>query len=115
VPQDINSGSSTKSAPVGSESPKVDNPSSPQADNTVQKPSKPPGPKDAQGSPATGGSMPSPIGAASGHNTVGASSGLEPAESPEASPPSPRSYGLRSAGGYQTGEGLSVPQSKKLL
>jgi hypothetical protein len=115
VPEDINSGSSAKSALVGSESPKVDKPSIPQADKTAPKPSKPPGPKDVQGSPGTGGAMPSPIGAASDHNTVGASSGPEPAESPEASPLSPRSYGLRSAGGYQTSEGLSVPQSKKSL
>jgi hypothetical protein len=34
---------------------------------------------------------------------------------PKASPLSPRSYGLGSAGRYQAGEGSSVPQSRKKL
>jgi hypothetical protein len=107
--------SSAKSAPVGGESLKVDKPPSPQADKTALEPLKPPSPKDARGSPSTGGAPPSPTHVVSGHNPVGASSGPEPAESPEASPPSPRSYGLGFAGGYEIGEDSSVTQSQKPL
>jgi hypothetical protein len=42
------------------------------------------------------------------------SSGLKPAKSPEASPLSPWSYGLRAAGEYQHSEVSSVPQSEEL-
>jgi hypothetical protein len=66
-----------------------------------------------QGSPGTGGAPPSPTHAALGHNPVGASSGTKPVESPKASPPIPRSYGIGYAGGHQTGEGSSVPQYEK--
>jgi hypothetical protein len=109
VPWDINPDSSAKSALVDSESPKVDKLLSPQAEKIVPEPSNAPSPKDAQGSPSTGGAPSCPTHATSGHNPIGASSGLELAESPEASPPSPQSYGLGSAVGHQTGEGSSVP------
>jgi hypothetical protein len=99
VPQDINPDSSAKSAPVGSKSPNVDKPPSPLAEKSVPKSSKPPDPKDAQGSPGAGGALPSPTRAASGQNLMGTSSGPEPAKSPEASPPGPRSYGLKATGG----------------
>jgi hypothetical protein len=81
----------------------------------MPEPSNPPSPKDVQGSPSTGGTLPSPSRATSGHNLAGASSGIELAVSPKASPPSPWSYGLESTGGHQTGEGSSVPQSEKPL
>jgi hypothetical protein len=99
---------SAKSAPVGGESAKVDKLPNPQAEKTVLEPQKPPWQKDARGSPGTGGALLSPT-----HNPVGTSSNLQPAESPEVSPPSPQSYGLGSTGGYRLGEGSSVPQSKK--
>jgi hypothetical protein len=82
---------------------------SPQAEKIVPEPSNAPSPKDAQGSPGTGGAPSCSTRATSGHNPTGASSGLELAESPKASPPSPQSYGLGSAVGHQTGEGSSVP------
>jgi hypothetical protein len=113
VPWDINPDSSGKSALVSGESRKVDKPPSPQAEKIVPEPSKPPSPKDVQGSPVTRGAPPSPTRATSGHYSAGASSGPEPAESPKASPPGPRSYGLRSTIGHQTGNGSSVPRSEK--
>jgi hypothetical protein len=113
VPQDINPNSFVMSAPVIGESPKVAKPSSPQGEKTVPKPLKPPCPKDARGSLGTSGAPPSPTHATSSDKPVGTSSNPKLAESLEASPPSPRSYGLGSAGGYQPGEGSSVPQSKK--
>jgi hypothetical protein len=115
VTQDIKPDSSAKSAPIGSESPKVDKPPSPPAEKTAPEPPKPPSPKDTQGSPGVGGAPPSPTHAASGQNPTGTSSGLESSKSPEASSPSPWSYGLRAAGGYQHGEGSSVPQSEEPL
>jgi hypothetical protein len=113
VPRDINLDSSAKSSTVGGESPKVDKPRSPQAEKTALEPLRPPSPKDVQHSSHTGGALPSATHAASGHNPTCASTGLEPTESPEAYPPRHQSYGLRSADGHQTGEGSSVPQSKK--
>jgi hypothetical protein len=74
---------------------------------------KPPSPRGAQGSPSTGGAPSSLICAASGHNPAATSSDPEPDEFPEATPSSPRSYELRVVGGYQPGEGSSVPQSEK--
>jgi hypothetical protein len=110
VLQDINPNSSAKSASVDSESPKVDKPLSPPAEKTALEPPKPPSPKDAQGSLGAGGAPPSSARATSGQNPTGSPSGSEPAKSSEASPPSPWSYGLGAAGGYQHGGGSSVPQ-----
>jgi hypothetical protein len=110
VPQDINPDSSAKSALVDNESPKVDKPPSPQTEKTMP---ESPSPKSARGSPGNGGAPSSPSRATSCHNPVGTSSGSEPDEFPEASPPSSRSYGLETAHGYQPGEGSSVPQSEK--
>jgi hypothetical protein len=45
VPQDIDSASPAKNIPIGSKSPKVDNPSSPQTDKTTTESSKPLSPK----------------------------------------------------------------------
>jgi hypothetical protein len=90
----------------------VDKPLSPQAERTTPEPMKPSSTKDARGSPSDGGAPTSPTCAASGQNSTGTSSGSEPAESPEASPPSSRSYGLGATGGYQHGERSSVPQSE---
>jgi hypothetical protein len=44
---------------------------------------------------------------------MGASSGLEPTESPEASPLGPWSYGLGATGGYQPSEGSFAPQPEE--
>jgi hypothetical protein len=99
VPQDVNPDSSPKSAPVGSKSPKVDKPLIPQTMKTTPKSLKLPSPKSARGSPGTGGAPSSPTRGTSGHNLMGTSSGPEPDKFPEASPPSPWSYGLEAAGG----------------
>jgi hypothetical protein len=88
----------------------VGKPPSPQNEKTLPESLKPPSPKSAQGSPSTGGAPSSLTRATLGHNPAGTSLDLEPDEFPEASPPSPRSYGLGVACGYQPSEGLSVPQ-----
>jgi hypothetical protein len=71
---------------------------------------KPSSPKDARVSPGAGGSLTSPSHAASGEDPTDTSSRLKLPEFPRASPPSPQSYGLGVAGGYQHGEGSFVPQ-----
>jgi hypothetical protein len=113
MPQDINPDSSTKGTPASVESPKEDKPMNPHAKKTMLESPKPPSPRGTQGSPSASGAPSSPTQAASGSNLMGASSAPEPTESPKASPPSPRSYGLGVTGGYQPGEGSSAPQSKR--
>jgi hypothetical protein len=83
VPRDINPISFAKNATTGGESQKVDKPRRPQAEKTAPDNLKPPSPKDMQHSSHTGGALPSPTCAASGHNPTGASTGPEPAESPK--------------------------------
>jgi hypothetical protein len=114
VPQDINSDPSTKSAPVGGESPKVDKPLCPQTERTAPDPPKPSSPKSVRGSLDVGGALASPTHATSGQIPVGTSSVSEPTESPRASPPSPRSHGLGAASGSQHGEGSSAPQPEEV-
>jgi hypothetical protein len=99
VPQDINPDSTTKGAPVGGESPKVDKPPSPQAEKYVAEPPKPSIPKGAQNPAGAEGAPTSPTHAALSHYAAGTSPWSEPAVFPEASPPSPQSYGLRATGG----------------
>jgi hypothetical protein len=111
--QDINLDSSSKSAPVGGESPKVEKPLSAHVEKTVSESLKPPSPKDTQRSPSVGGAPSFPTHAASDPNPAGTSSGSEPAKSPEDPPPSPRSYGLRVVGWYQPGKGSSAPRPEK--
>jgi hypothetical protein len=83
VPQDINPDSSTKSAPVGSVSPKVNKLPTPNTEKTAPESPKPPSPGGTQGSTCACGALPSlPIQAASSPNPTGASSGSEPTESP---------------------------------
>jgi hypothetical protein len=57
VPQDINQDSFTKSTPAGGESPKVEKPSSPQAERTTPDSLKPSRPKGVQGSPGASGTL----------------------------------------------------------
>jgi hypothetical protein len=99
VPQDINPDSTTKGAPVGGESPKVDKPPSPQAEKYAVEPPKPSNPKGAQNPASVEGAPTSPTHAASSHDAAGTSPWSELAMFPEASPPSPQSYGLRATGG----------------
>jgi hypothetical protein len=91
----------------------VNKPTSPQAERTTPDSPKPSSPKGAHGSPGAGSAPTSLTHAALGQDPARTSSGLEPVESPRASPPSPQSYGLGAASGSQHGEGSSVPQSEK--
>jgi hypothetical protein len=94
VPEDINPAPSTKSVPVGSESPKADKPPSPQADTTTPEPLKPPSATGAQSPIGADGTLTSPIHMASGQDAANNSPKPESTEWPEMPPPSPRSYGL---------------------
>jgi hypothetical protein len=109
VPQDINLDSAVKSNPVGGESPKVDKPPSPQAEKSASEPSKPPSPKGVQNPTGAESALISLTHATSSHDAASTSPRLEPAEFPEAPPPSPQSDGLGATGGPRPGEGLSVP------
>jgi hypothetical protein len=115
VPQDINLDSSTKNVSVGGKSPKANKPLTPNTKETAPKSLKPPSPGGAHSSPGTGGAPSLSAWAASSLGPVGAFYDPELAESPKTFPKSPRSYWLGAAGGYQPGEGWSVPQSKKQL
>jgi hypothetical protein len=107
--------SSTKSAPVCGESPKAAKPPNPNVGETTQESSKPMSPDGAQNSLSAGGALTSPNRVTPSSNPVGTSSGPEPTESHRTSPTSPRSYGLGAAGGYNLGEGSSVPWLEKPL
>jgi hypothetical protein len=113
VPQDINPNPSTNSASVGDESPKETKPPTPNAEETVQEPSKPPSLDGARNSSGAGGALTLPTRAAPSANPAGTSSGPEPTESSRTSPMSPLSYGLGAIGGYHHGEGSSMPLPEK--
>jgi hypothetical protein len=113
VPRDINPASAAKTAPIGVESLKVDKPLSPQAKKSVLEPLKLPSPKGEQSPTSDKGALASPTHAASSHDAAGTSPRSKPAKFPEASPPSPQSYGLGATGGPQPGKGSSMAQSKK--
>jgi hypothetical protein len=85
-----------KSASADGESPKVNKPTSPQAKRTTPDSPKPSSPKGAHGSPGAGSAPTSLTHAAPGQDLARTSSGLEPAESPRASPQalSPMDSGL---------------------
>jgi hypothetical protein len=92
----------------------VDRPPSPQVERTTLDSLKPSSPKGAQRSPGAGGTLISPTCATPSEDPAGASSALEPIESPRAPPPSPRSHGLGVVGGSQHGEGSSTPQPEEV-
>jgi hypothetical protein len=104
---------STKSAPVGGESPKANKPLTPNTKETAPESLKPPSHGGTHSSPGTGGAPPLSTRATSSPVHAGTSSGPEPTESPKTFPLSPRSYGLQATGGYQRGEGSSMPRPKK--
>jgi hypothetical protein len=86
-------------APVSGESPKGDKPPSPQDENLTLGPPKPPSPKGAQSPAGVEDAPTSPTHAASSHDATSTSPRPEPSKFPEASLPSPRSYGLGAPGG----------------
>jgi hypothetical protein len=112
VPQDINLDSSSKSASVSSESPKVNKPLSPYTKKTAQESPKPSSPCSMQSSPGAGGAPSLPTHVASSPNPAGASSSPKPIKSPRTYPVSPGSYGLGAVSGYHPGEGSSGSQSE---
>jgi hypothetical protein len=99
VPWDINQDSAAKSTPIGDESPKVDNPLSPQDGKTTPDSSKPSSPKGVQGSLGAGGALTSPTHGASDQDPVDTSSVPGPNESPRMSSPTPQSHRLGAIGG----------------
>jgi hypothetical protein len=115
VPSDINPDSSTKSALVGGESPKVTKPPTLNAEETVHESLKASNLDDAQDSSGAYKASSLPTRAAPSSNPMGASSGPGPPESPKISPMRPRSYGLGTAGGYHPREDLLPPWPKKPL
>jgi hypothetical protein len=99
--KDINLDSSTKSAPVGGESPKAIKPPTLSTKETAPELLKPPSPSGAHSFPSAGGAPSSSTRAASSPDPAGASSSPMPAESPKTFLESPRSYGLEAAGGTE--------------
>jgi hypothetical protein len=115
VPHDINLDSSTKSASIGGESPKVNEPPTPNIKETASESLKPLSPGGAHSSLGAGGALSLSAQAALSPNLAGASSGPEPVESSKKFPKSPQSYGLGATSGYQPGEGSSMPRPEKQL
>jgi hypothetical protein len=113
VPRDINLDSSIKSVPMSGESPKADNPLTPNTEKSMLGSSKPPSLGGAQTPPSTGGAPSSFDQASPSSSPVGASSSSKPTESPKTSPPSPQSHGLRSAGEYPLGGNSFIPHLEK--
>jgi hypothetical protein len=94
------------------ESQKVDKAPSPQAEKSTSEPLKPPSPKGVP-NPASAESAPtSPTHAALSHDAASTSPILEPAEFPEAPPPSTQLYGLEATGGLWPNERSSMPKSR---
>jgi hypothetical protein len=113
VPQDIHSTSHAKKTAVESEYPKVDKSSSPLTGKSTSKMLKPPDPEDTK-EPASAKSVPTtPSDAILGRGAAHQFPRPEPTEHHEASPRSPKSFGLRAPGGRQPIEGSSVPRSEE--
>jgi hypothetical protein len=70
------------SAPVSGESPKVDEPPSPQTENLTPEPPKPPSPKGAQSPAGVEGALTSPTRATSNCDVASNSPRLEPTKFP---------------------------------
>jgi hypothetical protein len=105
--------SHAKKAPVERESPRVEKPPSPSAGKSTSEASKPVGPKENE-DPAGAKDVPtSPSNASLGRDIAHPFLGPEPSEHPEASPQSPKSFGLRAPSGCQPSEGSYVPGSGK--
>jgi hypothetical protein len=88
----------------------VDKPLSPSIGKTFSKTSKHPCPKHTNASTGAAGIPTSPSVADSGHDAANQSPRLDLTAHQEASPQSPKSFGLGAHGGPQTGEGSSVPR-----
>jgi hypothetical protein len=113
VPQDIPSASLVRDIPPERESPKVDKPPSPPAGKT---PLKMPNPPSAEGTRVPTGGTSNPIFPPVGDSQRDAthqSPRPDPAKHQDASPTSPKSFGLGVHGGQQSGEGPSTPKSGK--
>jgi hypothetical protein len=89
----------------------VDKPLSLLAEKSTLETSKPSSPESAQGPTSAEGTLTSPYCANLSHNTTNISPRPEPTEIPEASPPSPRFYGLEASSGLYTCKGSSVHSS----
>jgi hypothetical protein len=109
VPQDIPSAFLARDIHPKGESPKVDKLPSPSAKKTLPKTPNPLGSKDtgAMSTPT------SPLAGDSRRDAAHQSPRLDPAMHQDASPASPKSFGLGAHGGPQSGEGSSVPRLEK--
>jgi hypothetical protein len=113
VPQDIHSTSHAKNIPTIGESQKVDKPLSPSVKKSTPEILKPPCPGNAKGSTGAKGAPPSPSAADSRRDAAHDLPWPNLTEHSGASSQNSQSYGLRSPGGCQPGEGPSVPRSRK--
>jgi hypothetical protein len=113
VPQYTHPASHAKKNPVQSESPRVDKPVSPSARKSTMETSKPPVPEDTEDPIGAKGTLSCPSNASMGHDAAPQFPCPKPTEHPKASPENPESFGLGAPGGRQSGEGSSVPRSKK--
>jgi hypothetical protein len=99
VTQDIHSASHAKNLVPKSESPKVDKPPSPSTGKTFLEMSKPLGPEDTNASAGAASNLTSRSTADLGHDATHQSPRPDPTEHQEASPQSPKSFGLGAHGG----------------
>jgi hypothetical protein len=75
--------------------------------------SRPPGPEDIEDLAGAKGIPTFPSDASWGCDAAHLFPRPEPTEHPEASPESPKSFGLGAPGGHQPGEGSSMPRFEK--
>jgi hypothetical protein len=113
VPQDIPSASPAKNISPDSESPQVDKPLSPSARKTLQGTLNHPGSEDINVPTGVVSILTSPSAADWRRDAAHQSPWPDPAMHQDASPVSPKSFGLEAHGGPQPGEGSSVPRLEK--
>jgi hypothetical protein len=113
VPHDIPSASPAKNIPLESKSLKVDKPPSPSARKTLPETPNPPGLEGINLPIAATSTLTSESATDSRRDATHQSPKPNPTRHQEASPLSPKSFGLEAHGGPQPGEGSSVPMPEK--
>jgi hypothetical protein len=113
VPQDIHSASHAKNLPPETESPKVDKPPSPSAGKTFPEMPNPLGPEYTNVLAGATSNPTSPFVTDLRRDTIYQSTRPDLTERQEASPLSPKSFGLGACGGPQPREGSSMQRPEK--
>jgi hypothetical protein len=113
VPQDIPLASPTKNIPHKSRSPKVDKPPSPCVGKTLLEMLNPADSEDINVPTGATRNLTSPLATDSRRDTTHQSPRPDSTVHQEASPISPKSFGLGAHGGPQQGEGSPVPRPEK--